>query len=76
MKPRTKHEWVYINAFNYAGNNYITWGVVLGVNEDGTHNFKHKVVPATVDEIAEAQKGANLYFTSIFPPNTIPTPTI
>jgi hypothetical protein len=54
-------KWEFVNAFNYAGENYITWIRPSYMREDGKWHFNAQVVNATEEEIKEAQGSTKFY---------------
>ena len=55
-------EWKFINAFNFAGNNYTQWIRMISQNPDGTHNFEHKTELATPEDIRKAEENSVRFF--------------
>ena len=54
-------QWEFVEAFNYAGENYIMWIRPSYMKEDGKYHFDSQVVNATMEEIKEGQRSAKFY---------------
>jgi len=63
-------DWIYQQSFSYDGVNYITWIKEIGRRsgiQDGSeplyvHEFDHKTIPASEEEVKEAIENATIYY--------------